>query len=88
MLPFDPRALFEIPDDLAYFNCASVGPLPRAAREAIEAGAARRAQPWRVTMKHWIDEHEERRDCRSYSSHLVSPYQRILAPSIIRRGGM
>jgi selenocysteine lyase/cysteine desulfurase len=61
MLPADPRALFEIPDDLAYFNCASVGPLPRAAREAIEAGAARRAQPWRVTMKHWIDDYEERR---------------------------
>src|SRR6185295_17068998 len=61
MLPTDPRALFEIPDDLAYFNCVSVGPLPRAAREAIEAGAARRAQPWRVTMKHWIDDYEERR---------------------------
>src|ERR1700712_3534536 len=61
MLPADPRALFEIPDDLAYFNCASVGPLPRAARAAIEEGAARRAQPWRVTMRHWIDDYEERR---------------------------
>jgi selenocysteine lyase/cysteine desulfurase len=61
MLPEDPRDLFEIPRDLAYFNCASIGPLPRAARAAIEQGAARRAQPWRVTMKHWIDDHEERR---------------------------
>lgn len=61
MLPADPRALFEIPDDVAYFNCASIGPLPCAARAAIEDGAARRAQPWRVTMKHWIDDHEERR---------------------------
>jgi selenocysteine lyase/cysteine desulfurase len=61
MLPSDPRALFEIPDDIAWFNCASIGPLPRAARAAIEEGAARRAQPWRVTMKHWIDDHEERR---------------------------
>jgi selenocysteine lyase/cysteine desulfurase len=61
MLPADPRALFEIPAETAYFNCASIGPLPRASREAIEAGAARRAQPWRVTMQHWIDEHEERR---------------------------
>src|SRR3954463_12082487 len=61
MLPEDPRALFEIPRDLAYFNCASIGPLPRAARAAIEEGGARRAQPWHVTMKHWIDEHEERR---------------------------
>jgi len=61
MLPADPRALFEIPDDIAYFNCASIGPLPRAARAAIEEGAARRTQPWRVTMKHWIDDYEERR---------------------------
>src|SRR3954462_7589545 len=57
----DLRDLFEIPEDLAWFNCASIGPLPRAARAAIEEGAARRAQPWRVTMKHWIDDHEERR---------------------------
>jgi selenocysteine lyase/cysteine desulfurase len=61
MLPADPRALFEIPDDLAWFNCASIGPLPRAARAAIEEGAARRAQQWRVTMAHWLDDHEERR---------------------------
>src|SRR6476469_456871 len=61
MLPSDPRPLFEIPDDLAYFNCASVVPLPRAARAAIEEGAARRAQPWLVTMKEWIDDYEERR---------------------------
>ena len=61
MLPSDPRALFELPDDIAYFNCASIGPLPRAARAAIEEGAARRAQPWRVTMKEWIDDYEERR---------------------------
>src|SRR3954470_20610394 len=61
MLPADPRAFFEIPDDLAWFNCASIGPLPRAAREAIEAGAARRAQPWRVTMQHWIENYEQRR---------------------------
>src|SRR4051812_14211228 len=61
MLPSDPRALFEIPDDLAWFNCASIGPLPRTACAAIDEGAARRAQPWRVTMAHWIDAYEERR---------------------------
>ena len=57
----DLRDLFEIPEDLAYFNCASIGPLPRVARAAIEEGAARRAQPWRVTMTEWIDDYEERR---------------------------
>lgn len=57
----DIRALFDIPDELAWFNCASIGPLPRAAREAIEEGAWRRAQPWRVTMTNWVDDYEERR---------------------------
>jgi selenocysteine lyase/cysteine desulfurase len=57
----DCRQLFDIPDEIAYFNCASIGPLPRAALAEIEAGAARRARPWRVTMKEWIDDHEDRR---------------------------
>ena len=55
------RALFDIPGDVAWFNCASIGPLPKAARAAIEEGALRRAQPWRVTMKEWLDDYEERR---------------------------
>lgn len=57
----DDRALFEIPDDLAYFNCASVGPLPRAAVREIEAAAARRARPWSLTDPDWLGDAEERR---------------------------
>ncbi len=55
------RALFDLPDDLAYFNCASLGPLPRAAVRCIEAGAARHGRPWTVTNAQWIDDAEERR---------------------------
>jgi selenocysteine lyase/cysteine desulfurase len=55
------RDLFDIPDDLAFFNCANVGPLPRAAVREIEAAAARHAQPWRIAAAQWFDDVEERR---------------------------
>jgi selenocysteine lyase/cysteine desulfurase len=47
MLPSQ-RALFDIPDHICYLNAASVGPLPRAVREAGEVGVARKAQPWAI----------------------------------------
>jgi selenocysteine lyase/cysteine desulfurase len=55
------RHLFEIPDDLAYFNCASVSPQLRAAREAGEAALRRRARPWLIGTDQWFTEVEERR---------------------------
>lgn len=57
----DIRALFDLPDDLAYFNCAALGPLPDAARRCIEEAALLRAHPWELTNTQWIDEVEERR---------------------------
>src|SRR3954469_17757587 len=81
MLPADPRALFEIPQDLAYFNCASIGPLPRAARAAIEEGAARRAHHWRVTMKEWIYDSAGRRSLFAALAE-VAPDAIGLIPSV------
>jgi len=43
------RHLFEIPDDVAYFNCAYMSPLPRASVAAGECGLARKARPWTIT---------------------------------------
>lgn len=40
------RALFDIPDDVAYLNCASQSPLLRASVVAGEMGVARKARPW------------------------------------------
>ncbi len=57
----DDRSLFNLPADRAYFNCAAVGPLPRAAQEAIAAAAARHGQPWLIDHGDWIDAVEERR---------------------------
>jgi selenocysteine lyase/cysteine desulfurase len=55
------RELFDIPDDVAYFNCASLAPQLKAAREAAATGLARRAWPWSVTSADWFTEAEERR---------------------------
>jgi selenocysteine lyase/cysteine desulfurase len=44
------RDAFDIPDDVAYFNCAYMAPMLRAVRRAAEAALARTAQPWRVAV--------------------------------------
>ena len=55
------RELFDIPDDVAYFNCASLSPQLKAATEAGAAALARRARPWRIASADWFSEVEERR---------------------------
>jgi selenocysteine lyase/cysteine desulfurase len=55
------RELFDIPDDVAYFNCASLAPQLRSAREAAESAWRRRAQPWLIRADDWFTEAEERR---------------------------
>jgi selenocysteine lyase/cysteine desulfurase len=48
MLPCQ-RHLFDIPDDVAYLNCAYMSPLLKSALEAGRAGLARKANPWELT---------------------------------------
>jgi selenocysteine lyase/cysteine desulfurase len=55
------RELFDIPDDVAYFNCASLAPQLRASAEAGLAALGRRARPWTITSDDWFTEAEERR---------------------------
>jgi selenocysteine lyase/cysteine desulfurase len=55
------RALFDIPDDLAYFNCASLAPLMRSAQKAGEEAIKRRAEPWRIAAEDWFSDVEKRR---------------------------
>lgn len=43
------RHLFDIPDDVAYLNCATMGPPPRAVTEAGRATLERLARPWTIT---------------------------------------
>lgn len=53
------RFLFDIPDDVAYLNCAYMSPLMKPALEAGTAGLARKAQPWRITPQQFFTGAEE-----------------------------
>jgi selenocysteine lyase/cysteine desulfurase len=52
------RALFDIPEGVAYFDCAKMSPLLNAAAEAGRAGLLRKAHPWEIKAKHFFDESE------------------------------
>ncbi len=58
MLPCQ-RHLFDIPDDVAYLNCAYMSPLMKAAFEAGKAGLARKAHPWELTAPEFFNGAEE-----------------------------
>jgi selenocysteine lyase/cysteine desulfurase len=53
------RALFDIPESVAYFDCAKMSPLLSAATEAGRRGLERKSQPWNVKAAHFFDESEE-----------------------------
>ncbi|MZR32135.1 aminotransferase class V-fold PLP-dependent enzyme [Sneathiella litorea] len=55
------RHLFEIPDNIAYFNCAYMGPLLKAARAAGHMGVDRKALPWSVSPEDFFTESEQAR---------------------------
>jgi len=42
------RDKFDIPAQIAYFDCAYMSPLPLASLEAGKQGLAKKAQPWRI----------------------------------------
>jgi selenocysteine lyase/cysteine desulfurase len=52
------RALFDIPEGVAYFDCAKMSPLLNAAAEAGTAGLLRKSRPWEVKGEHFFDESE------------------------------
>jgi selenocysteine lyase/cysteine desulfurase len=55
------RGLFDIPEDVAYFNCASLAPQLTAARRAAELALRRRDHPWLISSDDWFSQAEERR---------------------------
>ena len=48
------RHLFEIPENIAYLNCAYMSPLMRSVLEAGHSGLHRKAQPWEITPEHFF----------------------------------
>jgi selenocysteine lyase/cysteine desulfurase len=58
MMP-NQRHLFDIPDDVAYLNCAYMSPLMKSALEAGVGGLARKAHPWEITPDQFFSGAEE-----------------------------
>jgi len=50
------RHLFDIPEGVAYFDCAKMSPLLNAAAEAGRRGMARKAHPWEIEAPDFFDE--------------------------------
>ncbi|AGW14097.1 aminotransferase class V-fold PLP-dependent enzyme [Megalodesulfovibrio gigas] len=48
-MPDNQRHLFDIPEDVAYFNCATTSPLPNAGAQAAAAALQAKAHPWTIT---------------------------------------
>jgi selenocysteine lyase/cysteine desulfurase len=42
------RHLFDLPDEVAYLNCAYMGPLSKAVQRAGVDGLSRKARPWKI----------------------------------------
>ncbi len=55
------RHLFDIPEDVAYLNCAYMSPNLKSVTAAGIAGATRKAEPWRMTAADFFDEAEQAR---------------------------
>lgn len=57
----DQRAQFEIDDEVAYLNTASLSPLLLSVRAAGEAALVQRGRPWTITADHWFSDVERLR---------------------------
>src|ERR1700733_15193148 len=63
------RQLFDIPDDIAYLNCAYMSPLMKPALEAGIAGVACKAHPWEITPEKFFTGAEEFRGTAAQLFH-------------------
>jgi selenocysteine lyase/cysteine desulfurase len=55
------RAAFNVPEEIAYFNTASLAPQLHAVRAAGEAALERRGRPWTITASDWFADVERLR---------------------------
>src|SRR5215212_6542797 len=59
--PGDQRELFEIPEEVAYLNCAYMSPQLRSAREVGERAVSRKSRPWELTPDDFFEDSEKSR---------------------------
>ncbi len=55
------KALFNIPDDVSFMNCAQMSPLLKSANEAGVAAINQRNSPWTIPVTQWFEPAEELR---------------------------
>jgi selenocysteine lyase/cysteine desulfurase len=55
------RHLFDLPDEIAYLNCAYMSPLLRRAVEAGAAAIARKGRPWTISAQDFFTDSERAR---------------------------
>jgi selenocysteine lyase/cysteine desulfurase len=55
------RDLFDIPEDIAYLNCAYMSPLLRSVREIGEKAVGRKSQPWNIQTNDFFEDAETAR---------------------------
>src|SRR5450755_3835084 len=74
------RHLFDIPDDVAYLNCAYMSPLMKPVIEAGNAALARKAHPWEITPDKFFTGSDE---FRATAAQLIdsSPDDIAIVPS-------
>lgn len=58
----DQRYLFDVPDEVAYFNTANLSPLLHRVAAAGQAAIEQRARPWTITPPDWFSGVEQLRD--------------------------
>lgn len=59
------RHLFDVPDDVAYFNCAYLAPQLSETRATLLAGVQRKSHPWTRNPPHFFDDAEKLRQAAS-----------------------
>lgn len=62
------RHLFDIPEDIAYFDCATISPLLLGAHAASCNGQRRELHPWAITPEDWFSDAEA---IRSIAARLI-----------------
>ena len=63
------KAMFDIPEDVVYLNCASQGPLLQISCRAGQESVMRKAQPWDAQSRDRTANEIER--CRSAYGRLI-----------------
>lgn len=67
------RALFDLPRDIAYFNAAQIGPMPRRGVLAGQSAYAAKAQPWtRTVPESFFDSPEAVREAAARLFHATA----------------